>query len=130
MTAPADSGPRVRILPSVPAARRLPSVLAFVASIGVFVTSLRPLPAGWLVALACAWLLAVAAGATAPRRGPLILTVLAAVAKVATVVLVVRAVAHPHGRLGPHTALAWVSLGVLNVATGLWLLTVIRRRVR
>ncbi|GAB2701063.1 hypothetical protein GCM10010442_18840 [Kitasatospora kifunensis] len=110
--------------------RRLPCALAFVASIGVFATSLRSLPAAALAVLAFLWLLTIVAGAFAPRGGPLVLTVLASVTKAATVALAVWAITHPDSRLGPHTALDWVPLGALNAGTGLWLLAVIRRRAR
>ena len=126
----ADHGRTARLSLAVPAPRRLPCALAFVASTGVFATSLRSLPAAGLAVLAGAWLLAIAAGAVAPRRGPLILTVLACVTKTATVALVVWAITHPASPLGPHSPLDWIPLGALNAATGLWLLAVIRRRAR
>src|SRR5580698_1380042 len=74
--------------------------------------------------------LAIAAGALVPTKGTLILTVLAALTKTATVVMIVWAVTHPHSPIGPHGAVDWVPLGMLNAATGLWLLAVIRHRAR
>jgi hypothetical protein len=121
--------PRTRRL-TVPAPRRLPAALAIAASTGVFATSLRALPPAVLYPLAAAWLAAFAAGALAPRTGTLILTVLAALTKPATIALIVWAITHPHSAVGPHTALDWVPLGMLNAATGLWLLAVIRHRAR
>jgi hypothetical protein len=115
---------------AVPAPRRIPAALAVAASAGVFATSLRGLPAAALFPLAAAWVAAFAAGAFAPRKGALILTVLAAVTKAATVVLIVWAISRPHSPVGPHTALDWVPLGLLNAGTGLWLLAVIRHRAR
>jgi 4-amino-4-deoxy-L-arabinose transferase-like glycosyltransferase len=104
--------------------------LAIIASTGVFATSLRALPAAVLFPLAAAWLAAFAAGALAPRTGTWILTLLAALTKIATAVLIVWAITHPHSPVGPHTALYWVPLGLLNASTGLWLLAVIRHRAR
>jgi hypothetical protein len=104
--------------------------LAIVASVGVFATSLRALPAGVLFPLAAAWLAAFAAGALAPRKGTLILTVLAALTKTATAVMIVWAITQPHSPIGPHGAVDWVPLGMLNAATGLWLFAVIRHRAR
>ncbi len=117
-------------LAAIPAPRRLPVTLAIIASAGVFATSLRALPAAVLFPLAAAWLAAFAAGALAPRKGTLILTVLAAVTKTATVVMIVWAITRPHSPAGPHTALDWIPLGLLNASTGLWLLAVIRHRAR
>ena len=110
--------------------RRLPVALAIAASVGVFATSLRAVPAVVLLPLAAAWLAAFAVGALAPTKGTLILTVLAALTKTATVVMIVWAVTHPHSPIGPHGAVDWVPLGMLNAATGLWLLAVIRHRAR
>jgi hypothetical protein len=110
--------------------RRFPVALAFAASVGVFATSLRALPAVVLVPLAAAWLAAFAVGALAPTKGPMILTVLAALTKTATVVMIVWAVTHPDSPIGPHGAVDWIPLGMLNAATGLWLLAVIRHRAR
>jgi hypothetical protein len=115
---------------AIPAVRRLPCALAFAASIAVFATSLRALPAGLLAGLAAVWLAGIAAGALAPRRGPLVLTVIAALTKTATVALVVWPISHPHSPVGPHGPLDWIPLGMLNAATGLWLLAVIRHRAR
>jgi hypothetical protein len=104
--------------------------LAMAASVGVFATSLRALPAVVLFPVAAVWLAAFAAGALAPSRGTLILTVLAALTKTATAVMIVWAVTHPHSPIGPHGVVDWVPLGMLNAATGLWLLAVIRHRAR
>ena len=60
----------------------------------------------------------------------MILTVLAALTKTATIVMIARAVTNPHSPLGPHTPLYWVPLGTLNASTGLWLLAVIKHRAR
>jgi hypothetical protein len=115
---------------AIAAPRRLPVALAMAASVGVFATSLRALPAVVLFPVAAVWLAAFAVGALAPRRGTLILTVLAALTKTATAVMIVWAVTHPHSPIGPHGAVDWVPLGMLNAATGLWLLSVIRHRAR
>ena len=115
---------------AIAAPRRFPVALAIAASVGVFATSLRALPAVVLFPVAAAWLAAFAAGALAPRRGTLILTVLAALTKTATAVMIVWAVTHPHSPIGPHGVVDWVPLGMLNAATGLWLLAVIRHRAR
>ncbi len=115
---------------AVPRPRRLPCTLAFAASIGVFATSLRQSPAALLIPLAAVWLGMIAAGAFAPRRGPVILIVLASLTKALTVVLIVWALTHPHSPIGPHSPLDWIPLGSLNAATGLWLLAVIRGRAR
>ncbi|HTZ91686.1 MAG TPA: hypothetical protein VMB74_04775 [Streptosporangiaceae bacterium] len=115
---------------AVAAPRRLPATLAVVASAGVFATSLRALPAAVLFPLAAAWLAAFAFGALALRNGALILTVLAALTKTATIIMIVWAVTRPHSPVGPHTALDWVPLGLLNASTGLWLLAVIRHRAQ
>jgi hypothetical protein len=56
--------------------------------------------------------------------------VLAALTKTATAVMIVWAVTHPHSPIGPHGVADWVPLGMLNAATGLWLLAVIRHRAR
>jgi len=104
--------------------------LAIAASVGVFATSLRALPAVVLFPLAAAWLAVFAAGALAHTKGTLILTVLAAMTKTATVAMIVWAVIQPHSPIGPHGAVDWVPLGTLNAATGLWLLAVIRHRAR
>ena len=117
-------------LAAIPAPRRLPVTLAIVAGAGVFATSLRALPAAVLFPLAAAWLVAFAVGALAPRKGTWILTVLAALTKTTTVVMIVWAITRPHSPLGPHTALDWVPLGLLNASTGLWLLAVIRHRAQ
>jgi hypothetical protein len=117
-------------LAAIAAPRRLPVALAIVASVGVFATSLRPLPMVVLFPLAAAWLAAFAAGALAPRTGTLILTALAALTKIATIVLIIWAITRPHSPAGPHTAVDWVPLGLLNAGTGLWLLAVIRHRAR
>jgi uncharacterized membrane protein len=129
MAATADASPSGRFA-AIPPPRRLPAALAIVASIGVFATSLSALPVALLFPLALAWLTAFAAGALAPRKGTLILTLLAALTKTATVLMIVWVIARPHSPLGPHTALDWVPLGLLNAGTGLWLLAVIRRRAR
>jgi hypothetical protein len=115
---------------AVPAPRRFPVALAIAASIGVFVTSLRALPDVVLLPLAALWLGAFAVGALAPRKGTLILTVLASLTKPVTAVLVVWAITHPLSSIGPHGAVDWVPLGMLNCATGLWLLAMIRHRAR
>ena len=115
---------------SIPGPRRLPCALACVASIGMFATSLARLPTAPLCVLACAWLGLIAVGALAPRRGPVILTVLASLTKALTVLLIVWALTHPHSPIGPHGPLDWIPLGSLNAATGLWLLAVIRKRAR
>jgi hypothetical protein len=115
---------------TIPAPRRFPVALAAAASIGVFATSLRALPALVLFPPAAAWLGSFAAGALAPRKGTLILTVLASLTKPVTAVLVVWAITHPLSPVGPHGAVDWVPLGMLNCATGLWLLAVIRHRAR
>lgn len=117
-------------LAAIPAPRRLPVALATIASAGVFATSLRALPAAVLFPLAAGWLAAFAAGALAPRKGTWILTVLAALTKTMTVVMIVWAITRPHSPLGPRTALDWVPLGLLNAGTGLWLLAVIRHRAQ
>jgi hypothetical protein len=129
MTAIAEPSSPRRIA-AIPAPRRLPVALALIASACVFATSLRALPPAVLLVLAAAWLSAFAAGALAPRKGSLILTVLAALTKAATIIMVVWAVTHPHSPLGPHGVLDWVPLGLLNSSTGLWLLAVIRHRAR
>jgi 4-amino-4-deoxy-L-arabinose transferase-like glycosyltransferase len=129
MIATADS-PGSGRLAVIPAPRRLPVALAIIASAGVFATSLRALPAAVLFPLAAAWLAAFAAGALAPRKGTIILTVLAAVTKTATVAMIIWAITRPNSPAGPHTALDWVPLGLLNAGTGLWLLAVIRHRAR
>jgi hypothetical protein len=115
---------------AIAAPRRFPVALAIAASVGVFATSLSALPVVVLFPLATAWLAAFAVGALAPRKGTLILTVLAALTKTATVVMIVWAVTHPHSPIGPHGAVDWVPLGMLNAATGLWLLAVMRHRAR
>jgi hypothetical protein len=115
---------------AVPAPRRFPVALAIAASIGVFATSLRALPDAALLPLAAVWLAAFASGALAPRKGTVILTALAALTKAATAALVVWAITHPHSAIGPHSPVDWVPLGMLNAATGLWLLAVIRHRAR
>jgi hypothetical protein len=115
---------------AVPAPRRFPVALAIAASAGVFVTSLRALPDVVLLPLAALWLGAFAAGALAPRKGTLILTVLASLTKPVTAVLVVWAITQPHSPIGPHGAVDWIPLGMLNAATGLWLLAMIRHRAR
>ena len=125
---PSRTSPSARF--AVPAPRRLPAALAIAASVGVFATSLRALPAAAAFPLAAAWLAAFTAGALAPRKGTLILNVLAALTKTATVVMVVWAITNPHSPIGPHNAVDWVPLGMLNAATGLWLLAVIRHRAR
>jgi hypothetical protein len=117
-------------IPVVPPVRRLPVILAVAASAGVFATSLRALPAPVLFPLAAAWLAAFTAGALVPGKGALILTVLAALTKTATIVLIVWVITRPHSPAGPRTALDWVPLGLLNASTGLWLLAVIRHRAR
>jgi len=129
MVATADAPPSGR-LTAIPAPRRLPAALAIAASIGVFATSLCALPAAALFPLALAWLAAFAAGALAPRKGALILTLLAGLTKSATVVMIVWVFTQPNSPVGPHTALDWVPLGMLNTGTGLWLLAVIRHRAR
>jgi hypothetical protein len=129
MLATADTTTPGRLAP-IPAPRRLPAALAIAASVGVFATSLRALPAAVLFPVALAWLAAFAAGALASRTGPLILTLLAALTKTATAVLVIWAITHPHSPIGPHNPLDWVPLGMLNAGTGLWLLAVIRHRAR
>ena len=88
-------------LAAIPTPRRLPVTLAIIASAGVFATSLRALPAAVLFPLAAAWLAAFATGALVPRKGTLILTVLAAVTKTATVVMIVWAITRPHSPAGP-----------------------------
>jgi hypothetical protein len=110
--------------------RRVPVALAIAASLAVFATSLRALPAVVLLPVAAVWLAAFAVGALAPEKGTLILTVLAALTKTATAVMIVWAVTHPHSPIGPHGVVDWVPLGTLNAATGLWLLAVIRHRAR
>jgi 4-amino-4-deoxy-L-arabinose transferase-like glycosyltransferase len=122
--------PHTGRLAAIPAPRRLPAALAIVASAGVFTTSLRALPPAVLFPLAAAWLAAFAVGALAPRAGVVILTVLAALVKTATVLMVIWVITRPHSAIGPHGALDWVPLGMLNAATGLWLLAVIRHRAR
>lgn len=129
MTATADS-PGSGRFPEVPAPRRFPVTLAVAASVAVFATSLRALPAPVLFPLAAGWLAAFAAGALAPRKGVAVLTVLAALTKLVTVALVVWVVTNPHSAVGPHNPLYWVPLGLLNASTGLWLLAVIRHRAR
>jgi len=129
MLATADTS-RSSYIAAVAAPRRLPVALAVVASVGVFATSLRALPAVVLLPLAAIWLASFAAGALAPRKGTLVLTVLAALTKTATVVMIVWAITQPHSPVGPHDAVDWVPLGMLNAATGLWLLALIRHRAR
>jgi hypothetical protein len=129
MTATTHTLPADR-LAAIPAPRRLPVALALVGSTGVFATSLHALPAPVLYPLAAAWLGAFIAGALAPRIGTHILTTLASLTKPATIVLAVWALTHAHSPIGPHTILDWIPLGLLNSATGLWLLTVIRHRAR
>ena len=121
-----SSGP----VAAIPAPRRLPVALAVIASAGVFATSLRALPVAVLFPLSVAWITAFAAGALARRKGALILTVLAGLTKAATLVLICWAIALPHSPIGPHSALDWIPLGLLNASTGLWLLAVIRHRAR
>jgi hypothetical protein len=127
MIATADTGSRFAV---IPAPRRFPVGLAVIASAGVFATSLSALPAAVLFPVATAWFAAFAAGAFAPRTGPVILTVLAALVKTVTAVLIIWALSHPQSAIGPHTALDWVPLGSMNAGTGLWLLAVIRHRAR
>jgi hypothetical protein len=117
-------------LAAIPAPRRFPVALAMIASVGVFATSLRSLPVPVLFPLAAAWLAAFAAGALAPKTGPMILTVLSALARPVIIALIIWAVTHPHSTLGPHTILDWVALGPVEASTGLWLLAVIRHRAR
>jgi hypothetical protein len=122
---------RVSRLPVVPAPRRLPVTLAVAASVGVFATSLRALPAPVLYPLAVAWLAAFAVGALAPRKtGVVLLIVLATLVKTVTAALAIWAVTRPHSPVGPHSPLDWFPLGLLNAGTGLWLLAVIRHRAR
>ena len=126
----ATTGTRTPHFPGIPVPRRLPVALAVIASVGVFATSLRALPAAVLFPLAVVWFAAFAAGAFALRSGRVILTVLAALVKIVTIALAVWAVTHPHSAIGPHTALDWVPLGMLNSGTGLWLLALIRHRAQ
>jgi hypothetical protein len=56
--------------------------------------------------------------------------VLAGLTKAATFVMIAWAITRPHSPVGPHIALDWVPLGLLNAGTGLWLLAVIRHRAR
>jgi hypothetical protein len=128
MTAAATTRPTAGFPRSIPRPRRVPCALAAAASIAVFATSLAHLPTALLYVLACTWLGLIATGALAPRRGPLVLTVLAASTKALTAILVIWALTHPHSPIGPHNALDWIPLGSLNAGTGLWLLAVIRKR--
>jgi hypothetical protein len=125
-----ESFPGSGRLAAIPRPRRLPVTLAIIASAGVFATSLRALPAAVLFPLAVAWISLFAAGALAPSKGTLILTVLAALTKTATVVVLVWAITRPDSPVGPHSPLDWVPLGLLNASTGMWLLAVIRHRAR
>jgi 4-amino-4-deoxy-L-arabinose transferase-like glycosyltransferase len=129
MITTADS-PGTRRFLAVPAPRRLPVTLAVIASAGVFATSLRALPPAALFPLAAVWLGAFAVGALAPRRGVLILIVLAALTKTVTAALIIWAITQPHSPVGPRDVLDWVPLGLLNASTGLWLLAVIQHRAR
>jgi 4-amino-4-deoxy-L-arabinose transferase-like glycosyltransferase len=115
---------------AVPVPRRFPVALGLLASTAVFATSLRALPPVILFPLAAAWLGAFVLGALLPRQGRVILTVLAGLVKASTVVLIVWALTHSHSPIGPHGPGDWVPLGMLNAATGLWLLAVIRHRAR
>jgi hypothetical protein len=107
-----------------PRPRWFPCGLGFVASLGVFATSLAE---PWCVPIAAVWLAAFVAAALL-RRGDVVLTVLASLTKPATAALVVWSLTHPHSPIGPHTALDWVPLGSLNAATGIWFLRLIRHR--
>lgn len=108
----------------VPAPRRLSCCLGAVASVGVVLTSLdSPVWVGPGVVWVAAF---IAAGF--PRRGDVVLTVVAALTKVATIALVVWSLSHALSPVGPHGVLDWVPLGGLNAATGVWLLRVIRGR--
>jgi len=55
---------------------------------------------------------------------------IAGVVVVLVIALIVWAVTHPHSPIGPHGLVDWIPLGMLNAATGLWLLAVIRHRAR
>src|ERR1700683_1027892 len=128
MLATADTSRSAHLVIAAP--RRFPVALALAASVGVFATSLRALPAVVLLPVAAAWLGAFAAGALAPTTRTPRLTVLAALTKTAPAVMIVWAVTHLLSPIGPHGVVDWVPLGMLNAATGLWLLAVIRHRAR
>jgi hypothetical protein len=113
-----------------PRPRRFTVALGLVASIGVALTSLRAAPPGLLVPLTIVWMSAFLVGARWAAGGPTVLTVLAALVKAITIALIIWALTHPHSAIGPHDALAWVPLGSLNAATGIWVLRVIRHQAR
>jgi hypothetical protein len=105
--------------------RRLTVILGPIASVGVAVTSFNAAAPAVVVPLFGVWLAAFVAGALWSRGGPLMLTALAVTVKLMTVALVVAVLAF-HSRIGPQGPLDWIPLGLLNAATGLWFLRLIR----
>jgi hypothetical protein len=112
----------------VPRPRRFTVLLGLPASLAVASTSLRAISPQLLVPLVALWLTALVAGALWTAGGPMVLTVLAGLVKALTIALVVWRITHPSSPIGPHGAGDWVPLGLLNAATGIWFLRVIRHQ--
>lgn len=111
-------------------ATRLPHVVVgSAASIAVAATSFAAASAIVVVPVTALWLLAFAVSATWISHGALLLTLMASAVKAVTLALVIVVFA-THSQIGPHHGLDWIPLGMLNAATGLWLLKVIRGQAR
>jgi hypothetical protein len=115
--------PRIKL--EIRPGRRLTVILGPLASIAVAATSFRAATPAVVVPLTCLWLTAFALGALWPKGGPAVLIALGVTVKLMTVALVI-AVLALHSRLGPHSPLEWIPLGMLNAATGIWFLRLIR----
>jgi hypothetical protein len=112
----------------VPRPRRFTVVLGLPASIAVAATSLGAMSPPLLILLVVLWLAAFVAGAFWTTGGPIVLTVLAGLVKAITIALIVWRITHPNSPIGPHDPGDWVPLGMLNAATGIWFLRVIRHQ--
>jgi hypothetical protein len=113
----------------VPQPRRFTVLLGPLASIGTAATSFHAIAPGLVVPVSAAWLAAFAVGAEWRGGGPAVLTVMACLVKATTVALVV-AVLAAHSAVGPHNPLDWIPLGMLNAATCIWFLRLLRHQAQ
>jgi hypothetical protein len=109
--------------------RRWTAVALLVGGVATLATSFAALPAPLLLFIGALWCVAVVWFAS-PASGTLGFTILSVCVKVTTLALIANLILDPGSPIGPQNAWYWVPLGFVNMGSGLWFLSLIRRRAR
>jgi hypothetical protein len=105
------------------------ALILLVAGVGTLATSFAALPTPVLAVIVAVWCLAVVWFAS-PASGTLGFTVLSICVKVPTLYIIALLIFDPTSPIGAQNGLYWIPLGLLNMGSGLWFLSLIRHRAR